>query len=61
MQKVVHQNWSEEAFVIRQFKNTISWMYATQDVSPNLGGGYCWLLLNNSETVKTVTLEFCSI
>ena len=39
-------------------------------VNPNLGGGNfthtdthpaCWLSLNNSETVKAVTLAFCSI
>ena len=34
--------------------------------NPNLGGGRgvvlpCWFSLNNSETVKAVTLTFCSI
>ena len=40
----------------------------TNDFNPNLGGGgagvilpICWVSLNNSKTVKAITLAFCSI
>ena len=36
-----------------------------ESINPNLGGRelfypHCWFSLNNSETVKAVTLAFCS-
>ena len=34
---------------------------AIQRVNPNLGGNLCWFSLNNSETVRAVTLAFCII
>ena len=40
----------------------------TNDFNPNLGGSgggvilpTCWVSVNNSETVKAVTVAFCSI
>ena len=39
-------------------------MLTFSQFNPNQGGGtlpHCWFSLNNSETVKAVTLAFCSI
>ena len=67
-----HLTNGKESVIFSSFNSTYSNITDKENLkkegpSPNLGGGdlipppLCWFSFNNSETVKAVTLGFCSI